>query len=123
MQVRRGGQRLRGSGARIRGRARGDQISKSFKVVSDLTRKTCEFFDFVNIFRVWSSEFLTGKVTKFSRKWPKNVKSLSEKFEIFCPGPAFGSATPGPASAVYAPGAMPDMQHYRNTVKLKSRPD
>jgi len=45
---------------------------------------------------------LTGKVQIFS----KNGQNLFKKFEqfyIFCPGPAFWSATPGPASALYAP--------------------
>jgi len=55
------------------------------------------------------SEFLTGKVPNFSRKQAKKCKSvyiLFEKLDIFSPGPTFGSTTPGPASALYAPGAV-----------------
>ena len=33
----------------------------------------------------------------------KNKKKNSEKLELFSQGPAFGSAIPGPASALYTP--------------------
>jgi len=42
----------------------------------------------------------------FSRKGAKKCNKLYilfEKLEIFSSGPAFGSTTPGPATALYAP--------------------
>ena len=59
----------------------------------------------VYIFRFWGKclkrvvRIFTGKVIHFSENGPK-CKNL-EKLDIFGPGPAFGSATPGPNSALY----------------------
>src|SRR6218665_1255011 len=70
------------------------QISETFPVSSDFTRKIRKNFDFGPI-----TEFLTGKVTNFSRKRAKNVKICRffwKNWTFFSPGPAFESTTPWP---------------------------
>src|SRR6218665_1672100 len=53
----------------------------------------------VRIFDWKSNTFFPKRAQKC-----KNFNILSEKLDIFARGPDFGHQTPGPASAVYAPG-------------------